>query len=446
MNSSFSHPYLPTTEAQRQAMLSAIGVQSPKELFSDIPKDVANPDLNLPESLSELQLRVDLDSLAKKNAVPGEYACFLGGGVQRHFIPSVVRAITSRGELLTSYTPYQPEVSQGTLQATYDFQTLVCLLTGMDVANAGMYEGATALAEAALMACRATGRTKVVSLDTVSLRSREVVGTYGLPQGLLGVTVPPGALELDSDSACLLVQYPDHLGVLEDLESYAEAAHRVGALLVVSVDPIALGLFKSPGVSGADIVVGECQPLGVPLSFGGPYVGLFACRERYLRQMPGRIVGKTSDVDGRPAYVLTLQTREQHIRRERATSNICTSEALIATTTAVYLASLGPIGLRRVAELCYHKAHYAASLVAKLRDYQIFVKDGVERTWFNEFVIRGRISPRELNRRLLKRGIIGGLDVSDMVPGGSLLCFTELNSKEEIENLVDALEEVGRVG
>ena len=446
MTQSFAHPYLPTTEAQRREMLDAIGVDSPDQLFADIPERFQDPELNLPDPLSEMELRSELEALARENATPGEYACFLGAGVQRHFIPSLVRALVSRGELLTSYTPYQPEVSQGTLQATYEFQTMVCLLTGMDVANAGMYEGATALAEAALMACRVTDRPKVVALDTVNPRHREVVGTYALPQGLNGVTVSSELPELDGETACLLVQYPDHLGGVEDLGPYAEAAHRVGALLVVNVDPTSLGLLKPPGDFGADIVVGECQPLGVPLSFGGPYVGLFACREQYLRQMPGRIVGKTVDLEGRTAYVLTLQTREQHIRRERATSNICTAQALVATSVAVYLAALGPRGLRRVAELCYHKAHYAASLIGRVPGYTLYTADGESRPWFNEFVVRGPLSPRELNQRLLEHRIIGGLDVSDMVPGGLLLCVTEMNTREEIEALAQALEVVGRAG
>ena len=443
MTQSFAHPYLPSTEAQRQEMLDAIGVTSSDQLFTDIPEKFQDPEMNLPEPLSEMELRSELEALARENVIPGEYACFLGGGVQRHFIPSVVRAMVSRGEFLTSYTPYQPEVSQGTLQATYEFQTMVCLLTGMDVANAGMYEGATALAEAALMACRVTGRLKVVALDTVNPRHREVVGTYAFPQGVNETTVPSGPQALDCETACLLVQYPNHLGGVEDLALYAEAAHRVGALLIVSVDPTSLGFLKSPGDFGADIVVGEGQPLGIPLSFGGPYVGLFACREQYLRQMPGRIVGKTVDVEGRPAYVLTLQTREQHIRRERATSNICTAQALVATSMAVYLAALGPRGLRRVAELCYHKAHYAASLIGNIPGYTLYKADEEGHLWFNEFVVQSPLHPRDLNRGLLEHRIIGGLDVSDIVPDGLLLCVTEMNTREEIEALAQALKTVG---
>jgi glycine dehydrogenase subunit 1 len=442
MTTPFLHPYLPTTEAQRREMLRAIGVGSTEELFADIPRRYRDPPLQLPPPLSELELRRELEALARENAAPGEHACFLGGGVYRHFIPSVVGALVSRGELLTAYTPYQPEVSQGTLQATYDFQSLVCLLTEMEVANAGMYEGATALAEAALMACRVTHRSKVVVLDTVNPRYRQGLATYAAPLGLQVVTVASERLAVDGATACLLVQYPDFLGTVRDLGPYAAAAHGAGAFLVASVYPTALGLLKPPGAYGADIVTGECQPLGAALSYGGPYVGLFACREQHLRQMPGRIVGKTVDAAGQSGYVLTLQTREQHIRRERATSNICTSEALVATAAAIYLAALGPRGLRRVAELCYQKAHYAATLIARIPGYTVR-SDGAA-PWFNEFVVRCPLPPVELNRRLLERRIIGGLDISDMAPNGMLFCVTEMNTRQEIEALAAALSEARR--
>ncbi|MBI4234633.1 MAG: aminomethyl-transferring glycine dehydrogenase subunit GcvPA [Chloroflexi bacterium] len=420
-------------------MLKAIGVASAEELFADIPVQHRNPKLSLPPALSELELRAELEALARENATPGDYACFLGGGAYRHFIPSVVRAVVSRGEFLTSYTPYQPEVSQGTLQATYEFQSMVCLLTGMEVANAGMYDGATALAEAALMACRVTSRYNVVALDTVNPHYLEVVRTYTEPQGIGLRVTSADALALDGDTACLLVQYPDFFGAVNDLSAFERAAHASGALLVAAVEPIALGLFRPPGDCGADIVVGECQPLGIATSFGGPYVGLFATRERYVRQMPGRIVGKTVDSQGRTGYVLTLQTREQHIRRERATSNICTSEALIATAATVYLALMGKQGLRKVAEQCYHKAHYAASLIQRLPGYSL-ATPGV---FFKEFVPRCPIPPKEINRRLLEQRIIGGLDVSDRVPNGMLLCVTEMNTRAEIEALARALGEIG---
>ena len=465
MTAPFLHPYLPNTQAQRQEMLQAIGVDSADQLFADIPAEFRDPALNLPPPLSELELRQELEELAAQNRAPGEYACFLGGGVYRHFIPSVVGSLLARGELLTAYTPYQAEASQGTLQATYDFQSLVCLLTGMEVANAGMYEGATALAEAALMACRITHRSKIAVLDTVNPRYREVLRTYTEPQGIQVSGQGDAPERLDGETAALLVQYPDFLGAVTDLTPYAQAAHSAGALLVVSTYPTALGLLKAPGDYDADIVTGECQPLGTSLGYGGPYVGLLACRERYLRQMPGRVVGKTADSAGRPGYVLTLQTREQHIRREGATSNICTSEALVAMAATIYLAALGPQGLRRVAELCYQKSHYAASLIAQIPGFSV-LSGGLTASqetpavahspqgsssgrvqgspWFNEFVVRCPVPPAELNRRLLERRIIGGLDISDAVPDAMLLCVTEMNSRGEIEALAEALGDASR--
>ncbi|MBI2164969.1 MAG: aminomethyl-transferring glycine dehydrogenase subunit GcvPA [Chloroflexi bacterium] len=430
-----SWPYLPNTPSDRQEMLRAIGVSSVEDLFADIPDELLNPALQLPTPAAELDVRREVEALARQNASPGGYSYFLGGGAYRHFIPSLVGRITSRGELATCYTPYQPEVSQGTLQATYEFQSLVCGLTAMDVANAGMYDGATALAEAVLMACRVTGRDRAIALDTLSPRYKRVIETYVRPQGITVDMVPFTVPEVPDDAACLVAQYPNFLGNIEDLAFLERKAHEKKALLVVSVDPIALGLFKSPGEYAADVVTGECQPLGIGLSFGGPYVGLFACRERYVRQMPGRIVGRTTDSQGRTGYVLTLQTREQHIRRERATSNICTSEALVATSAAIYLAALGRQGLRRVAELCYHKAHYAASLIREVPGYKL----PFQAPFFKEFIVQVPAPVKEINRRLLDRKIIGGLDISDLVPNGMLLCVTEMNTKEEIHALRDAL-------
>jgi glycine dehydrogenase subunit 1 len=460
MANPFLHQYLPNTESQRADMLRAIGIKSVDRLFVDIPDQFRDPFLNLPDALSELDLRRELEALARLNLPPGEYACFLGGGAYRHFIPSVVESLLSRGELLTAYTPYQAEASQGTLQATYDYQSLMCLLTGMEVANAGMYEGSTAFAEAALMACRITHRSKVAVSQRVNPSYQAVLRTYLEPQGIQITSL------VDNETAALLVQYPDYFGAITSLSPAAEAAHDVGALLVVSTYPTALGLIRPPGDYGADIVTGECQSLGVPLAFGGPYVGLLACRERYLRQMPGRVVGKTVDTAGKPGYVLTLQTREQHIRREGATSNICTSEALVAMATTMYLAALGPIGLRNVAELCYQRAHYAASLIAQLPGYSILshpaeewrdkrkanhgagdlgspsAPAGQRSLWFNEFMVRGPTTPPEINRRLLEHQIIGGLDISATVPDAMLVCVTEMNSREEIEALAETLKDV----
>ncbi|MBI4340436.1 MAG: aminomethyl-transferring glycine dehydrogenase subunit GcvPA [Chloroflexi bacterium] len=430
-------PYTPNTDADRQAMLKAIGVSSVADLFQDIPAAYRRPPLDLPSPLSELELRRELEALAAQNRHAGMGPSFLGAGAYNHFVPAVSQAIISRGEFLTAYTPYQAEVSQGTLQVTYELQSLTCQLLDMEVANAGMYEGASALAEAALMACRVTHRYRVAYRDTLSPAYRAVVATYTAPHGIGLYPVGPRDA-LKPDTACLIVQHPNFFGYLEDLAILGKTAHDAGALLVVSADPTAAALFKAPGGYGADIVTAEGQPLGIPLSFGGPYIGLFTCKSQYLRQMPGRIVGRTVDTQGRTAYVLTLQTREQHIRRERATSNICTSEALLGLMVVVYLATLGKQGLRQVAELGYHKAHYAASLIGKLPGYNL----PIQGTFFQEFAVQCPRPPREINAALLERGIIGGLDISDAYPNGMLLCVTEMNTREEIEALVKGLAEI----
>ncbi|MSQ22745.1 MAG: aminomethyl-transferring glycine dehydrogenase subunit GcvPA [Dehalococcoidia bacterium] len=438
-NPSTFSPYVPNTEADRQAILQAIGVASVQELFGDIPRAFRNPALNIPAPLSELELMQEFEALAAENRHAFQGPCFLGAGAYRHFIPAVVQAIASRGEFLTAYTPYQPEVSQGTLQVIYELQSLTCQLFDMDVSNAGMYDGATSLAEAALMACRITHRYRVACLDTLSPLYRQVLETYARPQGVEVYTVSPGtSVPMRDDTACLVAQHPNFFGYLEDLSRLEQEAHKQGALLVVSTDPIAMGMFRAPGSYGADMVTAEGQPLGIPVSFGGPYIGLFSCKSQYVRQMPGRIVGRTVDGQGRTGYVLTLQTREQHIRRERATSNICTSEALMGLMATVYLATVGKQGLRQVAELCYQKAHYAASLIQRIPGYSLHLRGA----FFQEFVVRCPRPPAEINAALLNKGIVGGLDVSEQIPNGLLLCVTEMNSRQEIEALVRALAEV----
>ena len=435
--SGFTSPYVPATDEDRSAMLQAVGVASVEELFVDIPAQFRDPELRLPPPLSELELTQEMGRLAGRNIQPGPYACFLGAGVYRHFTPAVVSALASRGEFSTSYTPYQPEVSQGTLQTTYEFQTMASQLLDMEAANAGMYDGATSLAEAALMACRVTRRYRVAVLDTVSPTYAEVVRTYAEPQGIELYQVDSAVKDLQPETACLLVQHPNFFGYLEELERLVNTAHAHGALACVSTDPVAAALFKPPGSYGADIVTAEGQALGVPPSYGGPYVGLFACKQQYLRQMPGRIVGKTTDTNGESGYVLTLQTREQHIRRERATSNICTSTALVGLMATIYVACMGKRGLRHVAELSYQKAHYAAEAIAGLPGYGL-PRNGV---FFQEFVVSCPKPPGEINQALLEKGIIGGLDVSGQIPNGMLLCVTEMNSKREIDALVQALRE-----
>ena len=427
--------YVPHTSAERDTLLASLGLHSTDQLFTDIPQALQEFTLNLPEPLTELELQQELGILAQRNLAITQQPCFLGAGAYRHFVPSVVGHIMSRSEFATAYTPYQPEISQGTLQAAFEFQTMMCYLTGMEVANTGMYDGPTALAEAALMACRVTGREKVAALATVNPRWRAVTDTYCTGQNIALETQQPESLSLDESYACIIVQNPDFFGNFRDLEEYAEAAHQVGALLVVASGLTPLGMLKPPGAFGADIVVAEGQELGQPTIFGGPYVGAFCCREQFVRQMPGRIVGRTADAQGRTGYVLTLQTREQHIRRERATSNICTSEALIALGVAVYLAALGPQGLRELATLCYHKAHYLADRIAALPGYRLLN----DAPFFYEFTVHCPTAPREVNRRLQDAGIIGGLDVSDQVERGLLLCCTELNGKAEMDRLVAEL-------
>ncbi|MFW6195455.1 MAG: aminomethyl-transferring glycine dehydrogenase subunit GcvPA [Chloroflexota bacterium] len=432
-------PYVPNTDHERAEMLRAIGVSDVKDLLKDIPQEHLHPELDLRPAASEFDLANEIGAMAARNATPGDYACFLGGGAYRHFIPSTVRAMVSRGEFLTAYTPYQPEVSQGTLQVGFEFQSMVCELTGMEVANAGMYDGPTAAAEGALMACRLTRRRHVTVLDTVDYKIARILRSYSLHQDIDITTVSGASPDLPDDASCLIVQSPDMVGLIEDLERYAKIAHEKGALLVALVNPTSLALFKSPGECDVDIVAAEGQPLGVPPSFGGPYVGMFACKESHRRQMPGRIVGQTVDTKGRVGYTLTLQTREQHIRRERATSNICTSTALIALMVTTYLATLGKGGLRHVAELCYHKAHYAASEISKLPGYSM-PESGA---FFHEFVVACPKPPAEINRALLEHKIIGGFDVSHRVDNGLMFCVTEMNTRDEIDRLVSALKEIG---
>ena len=434
------HPYIPLTADDRTAMLATTGAASTDDLFADIPAAYRNPRIDIPDALTELELLDEMRTLAARNRTADDCACFLGAGAYRHFRPSLIDPILMRGEFLTSYTPYQPEVSQGTLQTIFEFQSLVCELTGMDVANAGMYDGASALAEACLMACAVTGRQRIAVSERVHPNWLAVVQGYAHGRDIAVDVMPhpaPGAtFALTGEHACLAVAQPDFYGRMSlDAAAWGDAAHAVGALYVVAAEPISLGMYRPPSEYGADIVVAEGQSLGVPLSFGGPYVGLFACRDAYIRQMPGRIVGRTADLEGRTGYVLTLQTREQHIRRERATSNICTSQQLIALSASMYLATLGPRGLRRVAELCYEKAHYAADRIDALPGFRV----ERDEPFFHEFVVRTPKPPSEINRALIARNIIGGLDVSDATHNRMLLCATELNTRAEIDALAEAL-------
>jgi glycine dehydrogenase subunit 1 len=418
-------------------MLAALGIDSIDQLFADIPDEFRNPTLDLPAPLSELEIQQELGQMAGKNRPMGSGPSFLGAGAYNHFIPAIVKALITRGEFLTAYTPYQAEASQGTLQVIYEFQTLICNLYDMEVANAGMYDGATSLAEATLMACRVTKREKVALADSISPAYIDVIRTYCQSQDIVVEVVDPTNPSLDGETACLVLQYPNYFGYIEDQQKLVDAAHAQGALAVVSCDPTAMGMLQTPGHYGADIVTGDGQPLGIPASYGGPYVGLFAAKQEFIRQMPSRLSGRTVDKNGKTGYVLTLQTREQHIRRERATSNICTNEALYALASTIYLAAMGKQGMRQVAELCYHKAHYAAAQIGELPGYSLPISG----SFFQEFVVQCPTSPTEINKKLMERNILGGLDVSEKVPNGMLLCVTEMNSKEDIDALVAALSE-----
>ncbi|MBI3734713.1 MAG: aminomethyl-transferring glycine dehydrogenase subunit GcvPA [Chloroflexi bacterium] len=445
-------PYIPNTDADRAAMLAVIGKSSVDELFGDVPVAKRFPSLDLLPALSEMELARYFQGLAEQNADTTHTLNFLGAGAYQHFVPAAVNHLILRGEFYSAYTPYQPEVSQGTLTAIYEYQTLVCQLTGMDAANASMYDGSTAAAEAALMAARLTRRDKLVVSAGLHPEYRDVLKTFTQGLDLPIVTTPAGAdgrsdldalrAAVDGQTACVIAQYPNFFGAVEDLGALGAIAHAQGALFIASVDPIALGLLKAPGDFGADIVVGEGQALGWGLNFGGPYLGMFACRKEHMRQMPGRLVGRTVDSEGKRGFVLTLQAREQHIRREKATSNICTNEALMALAATVYLSLVGKNGLKQVAELCYHKAHYAASEIAKLPGYA----PAFDAPFFKEFAVRCPKPVAEVNAALLKQNIIGGYDLSRRYPelaNTMLLCVTELHTKEDIDALVAALKAGG---
>ncbi|MDR7545512.1 MAG: aminomethyl-transferring glycine dehydrogenase subunit GcvPA [Armatimonadota bacterium] len=445
------HKYLPMTAEERAEMLRAIGRQTPEELFADIPPEIRlRRPLALPAPLGDAELLAHLRDLSDRNGHADRLVCFLGGGAYDHQIPSVVWHLAGRGEFVTAYTPYQAEMMQGELQAGYEYQTMMCELTGMDVANASMYDGASALAEAAVMARDLTRRDEVVVSTAVHPHYRETLRTFVRHLGIEvksiayadGLT-PTDALrdQVSGKTAAVIVQSPNVFGCIEDGPALAQVAHGAGALLVVAVaEPISLGVLEPPGAYGADIVAGEGQPLGNHLNFGGPYLGILATREAYVRRMPGRLVGMTTDTEGRRGFVLTLQTREQHIRREKATSNICTNEALNALAAAVYMAALGKTGMRRVAEVNARRAHYAKQRLCALPG----VRPAFSAPTFNEFVLRMPVPPEDLNARLRRRDILGGLALHRWYPeleDGWLVCVTEARSRAQIDKLVAAVSE-----
>jgi glycine dehydrogenase subunit 1 len=443
--------FIPHSPAEKQEMLKEIGLGRIEELFKDIPAEYRFPKLDLPAPLSEMEALQNVHAIASKNRSTDDLICFLGAGSYKHYIPAAIDGLIGRNEFYTAYTPYQPEISQGTLQAVFEYQSLMAALTGMEVCNASHYDGATAVAEAGVMAYhhfRGT-RPQILYAPSVHPQYIETLKTYMSGNKDVHVLTarnnkdvflrPEGLIaELNDKTSLVIVQYPDFFGRIFDLASLAQAVHAVGALFCVVINPIALGLFKAPGEYGADIVVGEGQPLGIPLSFGGPYLGIFATRKELVRKISGRLVGETVDGKGQKGYVLTLAVREQHIKREKATSNICTNEGLMALTAAIYISLVGKQGLKQVAELCYHKAHYACGLVAKLKGFITLTDE----PFFNEFVIKCPDSVEDINKKLLKKGILGGFDLGGFYPelkNHMLLAVTEMNTREDIDLLVSTL-------
>ena len=452
--------YIPSTREERQAMLRTIGIDSIDQLYDVVPESVRIKSLNLPEGLSELEVGRVMTGMAEKNRI--FRSVFRGAGAYRHFIPAIVKTVTSKEEFLTAYTPYQAEISQGVLQSIFEYQTQMCELTGMDVSNASVYDGASAAAEAVFM-CQERKKSTVIFSGTVNPEVIRVVKTYCESRQVPVTAIPPKGYATDIDAlkaaitdetAAVYVQSPNFYGVIEDVAVVVEAAHAKKAKVIMGCNPISLGLLKTPGEYGADIAVGEGQPLGMPLSFGGPYLGFITCKQDMMRKLPGRIVGETKDHDGNRCYVLTLQAREQHIRREKASSNICSNQALCAMTASVYLAAMGPKGLKQAAQSCAAHAHYLADQIAPLG----FTLKAANKAFFHEFLTDCPVDPNSLCEKLEAKGILGGLPVDGGIlsglpadgsipgglptDGGILWCCTECNDKADIDRLVAVLKEV----
>jgi glycine dehydrogenase subunit 1 len=439
--------YIPNTASDKSEMLKVIGKSGIDELFADIPNKVKVSDIkNLPHHpMSELELKREMERLSKKNENADQMVSFLGGGSYEHFIPSTVKHILSRSEFYTAYTPYQPEMSQGVLQAIFEYQSLVCALTGMDACNASMYDGATALAEAASLAVHHTGRHEVLVSKAINPNYMEVLKTYadgcGWTLKQFGYVKGEGASDakdaiskLSPNTACIIIQNPNFFGCIEDVALFSSAAKQNGSLSVISADPISLGLLKKPGELGVDVLTGEGQPLGLPQGFGGPYLGLFAVKKELLRLIPGRIVGETVDTKGRRGFVLTLQAREQHIRREKAFSNICSNEALCALAATVYMATMGKRGIKEVASQCFQKTNYAKTKLSKMV--------ALRSPSFKEFVIKLNTPFESVSNKLEKNGVIGGLDLGKFYPelkDHMLIAVTEMIKKEDIDKLISLL-------
>lgn len=432
--------YVPSTSEEQQEMLKAVGVNSFDELYTVVPPSMKVDKLNIPDGLSELEVSAIVRGMAAKNKVFG--SIFRGAGAYNHYIPSIVKSVTGKEEFLTAYTPYQAEISQGILQSIFEYQTMICELTDMDVSNASVYDGASAAAEAMAM-CHNRKRKKTVISGAANPMTIQTILTYCEGNNTEAVVVPAkdGKTDLealvaamDETTSGVFVQQPSYYGQIEDAAAIGEAVHGAGAKFVMGIYPIAGVALKSPRDCGADVVTGEGQPLGMSLAFGGPYLGFIACTHEMMRQIPGRIVGETKDVDGKRAFVLTLQAREQHIRREKASSNICSNQALCAMTAAVYMATMGTTGMNQVASLCYSKAHYAAAQISSIPGFEL-VNQG---DFFNEFVTRIPCDADALLKKLENNDILGGYPVE----GGILWCVTEMNSKAQIDALVDCLKEV----
>ncbi|MFH1709609.1 MAG: aminomethyl-transferring glycine dehydrogenase subunit GcvPA [bacterium] len=439
--------YIPNTKAEQKQMLSQIGAKSMEALFSAIPGKVRINSIGVvpPSGISEQELKESMENLSKKNLNTKDLVSFLGGGAYNHFIPSTVKHLIGRSEFYTAYTPYQPELSQGMLQSIFEYQSMICSLAGMDAANASMYDGATALAAAASLAVHFTGKSEILVSKAVNPNYRKVLNTYaagsdwkivefGYQQSFGVSDFDDAAKKISDKTACLILSDPNFFGCLEDIEKFSALARSKGALSIASVDPISLGMLKRPGDVGVDVIVGEGQSLGLPQNFGGPYLGIFAVKKDYLRLMPGRIVGETVDTKGRRGYVLTLQAREQHIRREKAFSNICSNEALCALAATVYLATMGKSGLREVANQCLQKSNYAKKKLSKLVAFKS--------PSFKEFVIKLDKPVEQINQKLLENKIIGGLDLGRDYPelkGHMLLCITEMIKKADIDRLAGSI-------
>ena len=445
--------FIPHTPSDRRAMLDRLELDDLESLFDGVPARASSPSFDLPPAVSEQEVEAELAALSRPNVALDQHPCFLGAGAYRHYLPAIVDAVLQRGELYSSYTPYQPEISQGMLQALFEYQSMICALTDMDVSTASHYDGAAALAEAVLMA-RAAGRgrrSRVVVSAGLNPQYRDVLATYlqGTDSRLVVASSSPDPTplleQLDDDTAACVMQSPDFFGQFEQLDEIEAKTHERGALLVVVPDLIALGLFQSPGSEGADIVAADGQSLGIPLSFGGPHLGVLASRQEHVRRLPGRLVGETRDTEGRRGYVLTLGTREQHIRRARATSNICTNAALMALAASVYLATLGKAGLRQLARLCYDKSHYAAASIEAETGCQVNPR-APARAFFKEFVVELPRSAADVNQQLFERhGIVGGYDLGRQdrrFDRHLLIAVTELCSKNQIDLLVAALAEL----